>query len=147
VDLMGFGNNAISTSDNLYIQNVAARAKYIDALLRERKLPVRIGVADDYKKYCRPVALRLPYHGSVNKSRIEWQRIPGDILERLIELMDVGFIEETDDEFCLTHKGWRWYSNLMYYLSPQDEREAIDGYINRQLQLAGRESWPVHMES
>jgi oxygen-independent coproporphyrinogen-3 oxidase len=137
-DLLGFGTNAVSSFQGFSVFNPASRDGYIRAL-SEGRLPVKVtehGAATDA---CRPLALALPYHGGISRSDVDWRHVPEDVRERLSELAAHGLVTEREDQIELTRQGWEWYTSLMYYLLPRDERTVIQSVLRRALREPERD--------
>ncbi len=137
-DLLGFGTNAVSSFAGFTVFNPASRTAYLQAL-EDRRLPVRVAEHGDILDFCRPLALALPYHGSIPAEFVNWGQIPGPILERIQELEAHKLILVNSSEIQLTRQGWEWYSSIMYYLLPHEEQRAIQAIIRRGRQ--DRERW------
>jgi hypothetical protein len=71
----------------------------------------------------------LPYFGYVDKADVDFSMIPRERLDRLDDTLRSGIVEETDSQYLLSHRGWYWHSHLMYYLSPQSERNQLDRVV------------------
>lgn len=132
-DVVGFGTNAISSFYDYTLINNPSIQQYIKDLL-EGRINFMIGKHEPFIDEGRGLILRLPYHGYAEKQFINWNRLDGNLLKSLNELIDFGFIVETDDMYKLTFQGWQWYVNLFYYLSPLKEQKALDEYIKCQIQ-------------
>jgi oxygen-independent coproporphyrinogen-3 oxidase len=129
-DVLGFGTNAISSFRGYTTQNTSSRSEYVKAL-GYNHLPVLVKEHSKTIDACRPVCLRLPYHGITTKRFVDWANIPEDTLERLSRLTQAGLIHESDNAFELTRQGWEWYSCIMYYLMPREERLELDTLVSR----------------
>ncbi len=138
-EIIGFGVGAISSLNNYVITNTSNRSKYIQSLLEEGIWDMLVSKHDKSADASRGVILHLPYHGFVEKSRIDWQSVYPETLEYLQELIDAGLIEETSDEYKITQTGWYWYVNVMYYLIPKQEKRILNNFIVQQLRQVGRE--------
>jgi oxygen-independent coproporphyrinogen-3 oxidase len=126
-DLVGFGSSGISQSLDVTIMNDPSRSSYVKNLA-DREIKVSVSKAD-HIPYERGVVLGLPFHGSIRKDRIPWEKIDQEITGRLAELVSEGLVDERTDEFVLTELGWTWYVNMMYYLSPPSERQLLDNWV------------------
>jgi coproporphyrinogen III oxidase-like Fe-S oxidoreductase len=126
-DLVGFGSSGISQTLDVTIMNDPNRSSYIKNLA-DGDIKVSV-IRADHIPYERGVVLGLPYHGSIRKDRIPWQKIDPVIISTLAELVSEGLVEERADEFVITELGWTWYVNMMYYLSPDSERKQLDEWV------------------
>lgn len=131
-DLLGFGVNAISAVFGHVMTNTHSRSLYRDSLARGH-LPVAISEHERSLDHARPIILRLPYHGTVNKHRIDLANVPADVMDRLRGLMDAGLVRETANTYDLTRLGWHWYVNMMVYLMPSRERAMLNRLVVSQL--------------
>lgn len=136
-DLLGFGVNAISSVLGHVLTNTHSRSIYHDALV-QGNLPVAISQHEQSLDYARPVILRLPYHGTVDKRRVHVSQIPEDVYARLRQLIDSGLVHESTDRYDLTRLGWHWYVNMMVYLMPTRERALLNRLVVSQFAPGGR---------
>ena len=137
-DLIGFGNNAISSLIGYTICNTASREKYISRLLGDDTWDFSIGRHDERARASKGVILHLPYHGRIEKKRVRWEAVFPETLRSLDQLIGAGLVAEAGDMLVLTQLGWYWYVNLMYFLSPGKEKRAIDDLIERKKRDRGR---------
>ncbi|RKS68238.1 oxygen-independent coproporphyrinogen-3 oxidase [Actinomadura pelletieri DSM 43383] len=128
VDLMGFGNSAVSQSGEYTIMNDENRATYTRRLLDDDDFKINVTVADGVP-YEKGIVFHLPYFGWLDKSRIEWDKVPTEILGRLNRLIDEELIVEDATEYRITELGWYWYVNMMYYLSPETDQRILDDFV------------------
>ncbi|WP_150576672.1 coproporphyrinogen III oxidase [Pandoraea aquatica] len=131
-DLMGFGVNAVSATFGHFMTNTHSRSMYHEVLARG-DLPVVIGEHDTTLDHARPIILRLPYHGTIEKQRVDFARVPEDVVERLHGLIQAGFVRESARTYDLTRLGWHWYVNMMVYLMPKRERAVLNRLVVSQL--------------
>jgi coproporphyrinogen III oxidase-like Fe-S oxidoreductase len=129
-DLLGFGTNAVSSFSGYTTFNTASRSDYIGAL-EEDRLPMTIRTHGSDIDAARSLALALPYHGRVPKQWIRWDAVPSSLQTRFSDLIDHDLVTETDEMYELTHDGWHWYSNVMYYLLPDAERHVLDHLVEQ----------------
>lgn len=127
-DLVGFGSSAVTQTGRWTVMNDEARASYVRSIEQDRTVKVKVTEADGVP-YERGLVLGLPYHGSIDKDRIPFERISPEILGRLDELIREGMVVDRGHEYALTELGWTWYVNLMYYLSPADDRRILDEFV------------------
>ncbi|SDB66389.1 oxygen-independent coproporphyrinogen-3 oxidase [Pseudomonas sp. NFACC23-1] len=133
-DLIGFGVSAISSVYGAKIINTSLKSKYISAFIGES------GSADTFQvlkhsselDVLRPLALRLPYFGSVEKKRLPATLSP-EVLTKINHLKRAALLAESETQYLLTKTGWYNYVNIMYYLLPTKEQESMDSFIAEQL--------------
>lgn len=128
LDLIGFGNSAISQVDRYTVMNDENRSTYTKSLLERDDFKINLSVADDLP-WERGIVLHLPYFGWLEKSRVEWDHIPADMIEKLGRLVSEGLLDEDDEEYRVTELGWIWYVNMMYYLSPTEDQRILDEFV------------------
>ncbi|MBW4635414.1 MAG: radical SAM protein [Iphinoe sp. HA4291-MV1] len=138
-DIIGFGVGAISSLNGYVITNTSNRSKYIESVLEQSTWDMLVSKHAQRADASRGVILHLPYHGLVEKSRINWEQVYPETLENLQQLVDAGLIEEKPDRYEITQIGWYWYVNVMYYLIPQQEKRILNSFIVQQLRQPGRE--------
>lgn len=127
-DLVGFGSSAVTQSLDWTIMNDESRTSYIKKLNDSDSIKVKVTRAD-HVPYERGLVLTLPYHGSIRKDRIPWDKVDPGITAKLAELAGEGMFTETKDEYLITELGWTWYVNMMYYLSPPGDQQVLDDFI------------------
>lgn len=137
-DLFGFGVNAISSTRGLRIQNGSSLKTYI-ARLGDGEREAAVSRHDPGLDAARPIALKLPYAGFVERNRVDWDSLPRDTAERLDEVLEAGLAQESGGEIVLSREGWNHYSSMMYYLSPASERRALQGIVARAARQRGRD--------
>ncbi|MEP6503291.1 MAG: oxygen-independent coproporphyrinogen III oxidase [Betaproteobacteria bacterium] len=111
-DLIGLGVSAIGRVGNRYYQNAKALPAYTEALEAGR-LPVERGLALDADDLARrDIIMALMCHGRVDFAAIERQHglsmrlaFAHDI-ERLLPMVEDGFVVVADDSIQVTAKGW-----------------------------------------
>ncbi|SCK10825.1 radical SAM protein [Streptomyces sp. WMMB 322] len=135
-DLIGFGSSATTQSLDWTIMNDESRTGYIKRLLDHDDLKVKATQAS-HIPYERGLVLRLPYHGHIEKDRIDWERVPGEVQARFGELLDAGMFEERPGSYAITETGWTWYVNMMYYMSPEADRKILDEFIEARSKNGG----------
>lgn len=134
-DLIGFGASAISSLYGAKIINTSQRSKYISEFTHcdNREVTFHVTQHNTDLDAIRPLALRLPYFGYIEKSKISYHLI-GDEMEQKIEnLITARLIKESEHQLQLTKAGWYNYVNIMYYLLPLIEQQAMDNFIATQL--------------
>lgn len=137
-ELIGFGVSAISSLNQFTITNTTSRDKYMRALLKNELWEFTLSQHSRSADASRGIILHLPYHGFVEKARIDWQHVHPDTLEALGELIDAKLIVEKADRYEITQTGWYWYVNLMYYLTPKNEQRLLNKFIAARLKEPGR---------
>ena len=130
-ELIGFGANAISSLNNFSFFNTASREGYIKSLLADNVWDFSIGMHSSITDASKPVILRLPYHGRIERSKVDWQHVHPATLQALSDLIDCGLVVESADSYQISRDGWYWYVNMMYFLSPPDEKREIEKFINK----------------
>ena len=128
-ELLGFGVNAVSRINGYVMNNTASIDDYVTGLLKNGRCPMTVRKHAKAADESRGVILRLPYHGRILKEKLLWELIDSRVLQALDEIISTGFANETIDAIELTEYGWKWYVNLMYYLSPPEEKRIIDKFI------------------
>ena len=136
-DLMGFGVNAISSTIGHVMTQTQSRKVYRDALY-EGRIPGEISMHDAALDYARPVVLRLPYHGRIDKHLVQWEAIHPEVSEKLERAKQEALVAEEGESLVLTKLGWYWYVNLMYFLMPQDDQRLMNGLVLDKLKDPGR---------
>ncbi|EDM2051089.1 coproporphyrinogen III oxidase [Salmonella enterica subsp. enterica serovar Muenchen] len=137
-DLHGFGVNAVSSLRGHVITNTSSRQKYITSVLEKNTVPSTIsqhpGILDEMK----PLILRLPYHGVIEKSKVSMLQIPFALQEKLSQLKEHQLVTEDAEKLYLTKLGWYWYTNIMYWLMPEADQNAMKRFITEQLEIPGK---------
>ncbi|MEY2423037.1 MAG: anaerobilin synthase [Acidimicrobiaceae bacterium] len=132
LDLLGFGNGAISSLRGLSVTNGSSRDAYIAAFRDGRHCAVEAGSHSRSADATKPVATRLPYHGELDKARVDWDEVHPATMCALADATAAGLVVDDGATLRVTTIGWSWYVNLMYFLSPPEEQRAILAYILRQ---------------
>lgn len=138
-EVVGFGVNAISILRGKVLTNPNNRRSYIDQLAKGGQISAQLSRHSPEVDASRSLVTRLPYHGHVLRSEVDWERMPRETMSALHDLHDAGLIEDSGPEIVLTRRGWEWYVNLMYYLMPSSQRRILDGFIVHSLGQPGRE--------
>lgn len=137
-DLHGFGVNAVSTLRGHVITNTSSRQKYINSVLNENRVPSTISKHSKILDEMKPLILRLPYHGEIEKAKVSMREIPFALQEKLSQLKEHQLITEDPDKIHLTKLGWYWYTNIMYWLMPEADQIAMNRFITEQLKTPGK---------
>lgn len=135
-DILGFGVGAVSNLRGLRITNTDGRERYIKNINQGNILSTSYQF-DLMLERIKPLVLRLPYHGVVDKSKIS-KNIPDGLRIKLNELIDNSLVIEDDNSYKLTKIGWFWYVNIMYYLMPMYEKAKLDKLIIEELRTPGK---------
>ncbi|WP_367987792.1 coproporphyrinogen-III oxidase family protein [Vibrio sp. NTOU-M3] len=136
-DLIGFGVNAVSSIKNHVITNTSGREAYIKSI-NNNNISCSISKHPEIMDLVKPLLLRLPYHGEVRKDLTNYKQLPLEFTSKFHSLINCGLIEETKDKYKLTKEGWEWYTNIMYYLMPQVEKNYISQFVYSELDKAGK---------
>ncbi len=137
-DLIGFGVNAISSLYGITLTNPTSRKKYNESYSKKGEADFLARRHDTILDYARPVILRLPYHGMIEKKFISLEKLPLELFDKLNAIKKAGLIYEDDDYYRLTKYGWYNYVNIMYYLMPGFEKDSNDNFVANQLEESGR---------
>ncbi|WP_206954987.1 coproporphyrinogen-III oxidase family protein [Trinickia acidisoli] len=136
-DLMGFGVNAISSTIGHVLTQTHSKKVYREAVSQGR-IPCEISRHEQALDFARPLVLRLPYHGRVDKRRVQWDGVHPEVLEKLDCLKREGLVAEDAASLSLTKLGWYWYVNLMYFLMPHADQLQMNGMVIDKLKDPGR---------
>ena len=136
-DLIGFGVNAVSSTRGHVVTNTHSKKVYAESLAAGR-FPCTISEHDESLDFARPVILRLPYHGEIDKRRVHWDRVPAEVLDKLGELQAEGLVKDSGERLEITKTGWHWYVNMMYYLMPQADQKVMNALVVDKLKDRGR---------
>ena len=112
LDLLGFGTNAISSTTGYVITNTDSLSDCV-VKISEGKIPCITSSYSEVLDHCHPLPLRLPYHGAIEKSKVEWNLIPKETLKMFKELFDAGLFTEIENSFEITKADWLWYVNAI----------------------------------
>lgn len=139
-DLIGFGVSAISSVYGAKLINTSLRSKYISkfAASNDTTDTFQIMKHSHELDVLRPIALRLPYFGTVEKKRLLFQ-LTAEIENKIGLLRQAELIGETETHYSLTKIGWYNYVNIMYYLLPSVEQLSMDSFIAEQLDGSARD--------
>lgn len=137
-DLHGFGVNAVSSLRGHVITNTSSRQKYITDVLEKNTVPSTISQHPGFLDEMKPLILRLPYHGVIEKSKVSMLQIPFALQEKLSQLKEHQLVTEDAEKLYLTKLGWYWYTNIMYWLMPEADQNAMKRFITEQLEIPGK---------
>lgn len=128
-EVIAFGAVGYSVLNEYVISNQANIKKYID-ILEKGELPIAgIGVYPKSLTEIRGIVLHLPYHGVAYKDKINFQYINDELSSKIKQLIDAEMVVEHEDRIALTKLGWYNYVNLLYFLSPESEQDALMKYV------------------
>ncbi len=136
-DVLGFGVNAISSTIGHVTTNTHSRKVYAEKLSLGT-IPCETSEHDYSLDYARPLVLRLPYHGHVEKHHLVWDRIHPEVLAKLGQLKDEGLVIEEETSLSLTKLGWYWYVDMMYFLMPKADQLLMNAMVAEKLKDPGR---------
>lgn len=136
-DLMGFGVNAISSTIGHVMTQTHSKKVYREAI-GEGRIPCEISMHDRALDFARPVVLRLPYHGRIDKRLVRWDGVHPEVLEKLDRVKQESLVGEDETSLFLTKLGWYWYVNLMYFMMPHADQRLMNGMVLDKLKDPGR---------
>ncbi|WP_197494826.1 hypothetical protein [Gallibacterium genomosp. 1] len=136
-DLHGFGVNAVSSIREHTITNTSSRQNYINSMMNG-KIPMTINKHSKILDEMKALIMRLPYHGEVEKSKIDMINIPLSLQEKISQLKNYKLITEDKERFYLTKLGWYWYTNIMFWLMPESEQIAMKHFVAKHLNTEGK---------
>ena len=136
-DLMGFGVNAISSTMGHILTQTHSKKVYQEAIAA-RRIPCEISGHDAALDFARPLVLRLPYHGRIDKLRVRWDAVHPEVLAKLERLKEEALVVEDGTSLSLTKLGWYWYVNIMYFLMPHDDQLLMNAMVVDKLEDPGR---------
>jgi oxygen-independent coproporphyrinogen-3 oxidase len=134
---MGFGVNAISSTMGHVMTQTHSKKVYRDAISQGR-IPCETSMHERALDYARPLVLRLPYHGRVEKRHVRWDEVHPEVLEKLERVKQEALVVEDETSLSLTKLGWYWYVNLMYFLMPHADQLLMNGMVIDKLKDRGR---------
>jgi oxygen-independent coproporphyrinogen-3 oxidase len=137
-EVIGFGTGGMSSMNRFTTKNMESRDGYIRSLLEKDTWEMDVYEHSPRSDASRGVIVHLPYHGSLDKSRIDWDQVYPDTLRALSELVEADLIKDVGDRYKITQLGWYWYVNLMYYLHPEEDRDLLDRFMAGQRAQPGR---------
>lgn len=140
-EVLGFGVSAFSQIAGYNLYNPPNRESYIKSLLSDGELPVlAYGEMDCPEKGI----VYFPYRGTLDKTRIDWDRVPADTKRAFEQAVRAGLIDDREDVCYLTPSGWLNYVNLIYHLMPEHGRRWLSDRIDQRLN-EGREEDLIHL--
>lgn len=127
--VVGFGASAQSILGSLVTRANPGRSEYIADALERGGPKAHYNWVPTEQRASKALCMRLPYSGYVAKDRIEWDAVSPFVRENLQRVIEAGLVAEGDNDLQLTRLGWQWYSNLMYFLLPQADRDIVNNYV------------------
>jgi oxygen-independent coproporphyrinogen-3 oxidase len=133
-EIVGYGSSAFSRLPGYNFYNFSNRKSYVRTLLGDRSLPQLC-----YGEIASPERgiVSFPFRGTLDKSRVPWNRVPEETLIALQDLVEANLVLDENDKYILTENGWHYYVNLMYYLMPAAGKQWVSSEILR-LESLGR---------
>ncbi|WP_051438786.1 coproporphyrinogen-III oxidase family protein [Ciceribacter selenitireducens] len=130
-EYIGIGNSALSYVGGRTLTNEMSRQRYVNDLLGRNRLAVDVVRHPPPVNASKAIAISLPYLGHLPLDRVRFEDLPDQTARQLGEAIDHGLVERDEDELRLTHAGWHWYVNLMFYFAPPGEQAAIAAIVMR----------------
>lgn len=130
-DIIGFGSNAYTKTQNIGLLNSGTIEEYIDMFKTETWDKLLINKTKQYIINDKPIYDHLILHGYVKKNDFEYANLSSEIKLKLKEIIEAKLIEETKDEYRLTSMGWLWYMNIRYYFTCDIEKTFINESIEK----------------
>jgi anaerobilin synthase len=114
-EIVAYGSSAVSRLHGYNIYNCFSRSKYTQALLSEHCLPqLCFGESPAPERGI----VSFPFRGELSKARVPWNHVPEETLAALQQLVEAKLVLDRGSTYVLSHMGWLFYVNLMYYLMP-----------------------------
>ncbi|MDP9729351.1 radical SAM protein (plasmid) [Alicyclobacillus sp. TC] len=147
-EIIGFGSGAWSVMDGFILENKGDWKSYVSTMRDHNQLEMNFFEFDPVICESKGIAFHLPYHGEVEKKKINFELVRPEVLGRLQEVINRGLVYDDGTHYRLSELGWIWYGNLLYYLSPDTEQKAILNFIERRSQQKGRyvEDWDISFD-
>lgn len=123
--LIGFGVSAISFFNSFITLNERNIDNYIKNLIENKKCDIIIHSYDKQLDYDKPLALYLPYHGKILKSKVDFNKISKITKQKLEKLIKLNLVKEYEKEYRLSEVGWLSYVNLLYFLSSEKDQKLL----------------------
>lgn len=143
-EIIAFGPVGYSVFDNFVIGNTSKIDLYIKSLLDKNELMLGgIGQYPQWMTDIKGLVLHLPYHGFVEKNKLDMNNIPKDLINKIEFLKNKDFVIESSNEYRLTQKGWYNYVNLLYFLSPQNEQNVLEKFIEERYK---EDPWKINLD-
>ena len=140
-EIIGLGASGISCTRTAQIMNEVDVKRYIKSVLQDCVIPEHI--SDHPVPYEKVLVQTLPYSLRVAKSGIPLERIDAGVLQRFEEMIAGGYIVDEGDSYSVSREGFFWYTNMMYYLTTDDEKAILDSFIVERLSQETRKDGPM----
>ena len=128
-EIIGFGSGAYSVTNGYIVANGQNYRPYIRNLAERDQVEMELFEFDPTVCESKGIAFHLPYHGEAAKAKINFDLVRPEVLARLEQVIKRGLVVDDGTHYRLTELGWQWYGNLLYYLSPDSDQEAIRTFI------------------
>lgn len=125
----GYGAGAVSMFDSRVTSGIANRAAYIDRLLGKSNQPWFNAWQASHGT--EKGIVYFPYRGTLDKKRIDWERVDADTHETLELAVKRGLAVEKGDWYEVTEAGWFNYVDLEYMLMPRWHRQHLANIVDR----------------
>lgn len=134
--VVGFGASAQSILGSLVTRANPNRTEYIPDVQAHGGPKVHYNWVPKDQIASKALCMRLPYAGYVSKDRIDWEAVAPDVKQNLRSVVDAGLVIESQNDLQLTRLGWQWYSNLMFYMLPQPDKDIINNYVAEMMNVS-----------
>lgn len=132
--VIGFGASAQSMLGNLVTRADPNRSRYITDMAEQKTPLVHFNWVPPAQQASKAICMRLPYSGFAQKDRIDWDQVDPETYHHLTKVIEAGLVTEDHYNLQLTHLGWQWYSNLMYFLLPQIDKNIVNNFVDDMMQ-------------
>ncbi len=123
--LISFGPSAISFGDNYLKWNHSGIDKYIEDINSKAVPTYYARKITETESKAKRFVTELPYYGSIDYDN----DITGEISEQLYKLIDSDIIYKNDSKLKLSENARLQYSSIMFYLLPEQDKEALSREI------------------
>jgi oxygen-independent coproporphyrinogen-3 oxidase len=127
--LDGYGVGAVSMFGSRVTSGIANRTEYIARLLGKSDKPWFNAwhALNDAEKGI----VYFPYRGTLDKKRIDWERVDVDTRETLDLAVKQGLAVDKGEWYEITETGWFNYVDLEYMLMPRWHRQHLANIVDR----------------
>lgn len=127
--LDSYGTGAVSMFGSRVTSGIANRAEYIDRLLGKSDKPWFNAwhALNDAEKGI----VYFPYRGTLDKKRIDWERVNKETREMLDLAVKQGLAVDKGEWYEVTETGWFNYVDLEYMLMPPWHRQHLASLVDR----------------
>ncbi|KEO82590.1 coproporphyrinogen-III oxidase family protein [Tumebacillus flagellatus] len=139
-EVIGFGSSAISQVHQYTMVNPNSMEGFIKAMHEGTLDVTTIQNLDCPEKGI----VYFPYRGVLEKSRVDWARVPEETLVALQQAVDQGLVVEDAERYTLSPSGWLFYVNLVYFLTPSKGKQWLSERILLRIE-EGREADEVQL--